>query len=166
MRRFLFFALVGLAAPAHAQGAPPRAPTGGERAALVASALAGAAVALPTGPFLIVGAGVRTYAASALLDLDPTVGGVLIDTAVGAGVAVAVGGGTLWLVTEAGGADPDLSASIGSVFVGLAAGSAAVGAVHGARLAWLRADAVGVAPTALAVPGGGPSPGLSFSVSL
>lgn len=162
-RAVFLFAL--LAASASAQVAPPRAPTGGERALLVAGALAGGVAALPTGPFLIVGAGVGTYAASELLGLGPTVGGVLLDTAVGVGVAAAASGVVGYTLVHVAGYPSEFGTDITALFTGLFVGSAAIGVAHGARLAWLRADDVRVAPAALAVPGGRPSPGLTLSVT-
>ncbi|PAP75251.1 hypothetical protein [Rubrivirga marina] len=155
--------IVLLAASARAQVAPPRAPTGGDRMWLVAGALAGGVVASPAGPFLLIGAGAGAYVASALLDLDPTIGGVVLDTAVGTGVAILVGAGTYGVLTEVAGAEGDLSTSIGSVLVGLAVGSAAIGVSHGVRLATLRME---TAPALLRTPAGGPPPGLTLSISL
>ena len=123
-------------------------------------------LALPTGPFLLLGAGAGTYLASGELGLGPTVGGVLIDTAVGAAVGYGVGAGTLFVLTEVAGAPSDLSTGIFSLSVGLAAGSAAVGVAHGVRLTLLRSDAVEVAPAALAAPTGERVAGLRLRVGL
>ena len=165
MLRLVLIAL--LAVSAQAQDAAPPTPSRGQHVLLVGGALAGGVLALPTGPFLVLGAGVGTYATSAALGLRPTVGGVLIDTAVGTGVGLAAGGAVLYAVTEIGGVQEDLSVSIGSLVVGLVVGSAAVGASHGVRLALLRAEApVEVAPAVLAAPTGEAGPGLRLTVGL
>ena len=165
-RAVLLFTLV--AASASAQVAPPRAPTGGERAILVAGALAGGAVGLATGPFSPLVAGAATLGTSAALGLGPTGGGVLLDMAAGTVVAVAVWRGGRWAVTTFGDPGPDsFSFEIGWAVTGLVVGGAAIGAVHGARLAWLRAPGgVEVAPVVLAGPGGASGSGLSLTVSL
>ena len=166
MRRSVLL-LALLAASAPAQDARPGPPTTGQRVVLVGGALAGGVLALPAGPFLLLGAGAGTYVASSALRLDPTVGGVVVDTAVGAAVGVATGAAVLYAVTEVGGVEEDLSVSIGSVLVGLVMGSAATGAAHGVRLTLLRSgDGVEVAPAALAAPMGERVAGLRLRVGL
>ena len=160
--------LISLAGATSAQpeaSEPARVPTTSDRLILVGSAFAGGVVASPGGPFLILGAGVGTYAASRALSLDPTLGGVLLDTAVGAGVGWAVGGAAFLVLSEVAG-NADLSASLGSVFVGLAVASAATGVSHGVRLAWLRSDRVEAAPGVLTTPEGETVPALALRIGL
>ena len=150
-----------LAAPAFAQGAAP-VPTAGERVILVAGALGGGAVSVwALGPFATLGAGAATYATSAALGLDPTAGGVLLDTAAGTAVGYAAFAGTLFYFTEVEGLPADFGTSITALVAGLAVGSAAVGAVHGVRLARVRAS-----PAAMPTPTGEPALALTVRVRL
>ena len=174
----LRLALISSLAAASASAQPPAAPTDshqtlteagvpttGERVLLVVGAGGGALVTLWTGPGALLGAGLGTYATSAALGLRPTVGGALLDTAVGTGVAVGVYWVTILAVVEVGGAPHALGTDLGSAALGLAAGAAAMGWVHGERLARLRSGAR-VAPVVLRAPTGERTPGLSLRVGL
>ncbi len=141
IRTLLLLAL--WATSAEAQPAPP---TAGQRVLLVTGAVAGGLVTAGlVGPFVPITVAAATYGTSAALGLRPTVGGVLLDTAIGTAVGVGVGVATYAYVTEVQGADADLSASLGSALTGLVAGAAVTGAVHGVRLAALRAPTGGQA---------------------
>lgn len=163
MRSIPLFALLAVSASAQVA---PRAPTASDRVVLVAGALAGGVVTVPAGPFLLVGAGAGTYVASTALGLGPTVGGVLIDTAVGTAIGYGAFAGTLFVFTEVAGYPSDLGTGIFSVVTGLAVGSAAIGAAHGVRLALLRVDTVEVTPAALAAPTGERGVGMRVRVGL
>ena len=151
MRLSLCLLAVLLAPSVGAQGAP--SPTPSDRAVLVGGALVGAVATSWSGPFMLASAGAGTYVASAALGLDPTLGGVVLDTAVGTGVALVTSMAVFHAVTEVGGQPSDPSTAVGSLLTGIAVGSAAVGVAHGVRLAALRA------PT-------GTAPGLAVTVAL
>lgn len=135
---------VGLAATAGAQIGPPEAersrPTTGQRILLVAGAVGGGllvGVTLP--PAAPVGIAAGTYATGAALGLDPSVGPVLVDTAIGTAVAVGVAMVSYYALTEVAGADGDLSASLGTAALGLFVGSATTGVLCGLRVVPLAA---------------------------
>ncbi len=155
-----------LATAASAQDTPRPVPTTGERVVLVVGAVGGGALTLFAGPGALLGAGAATFGTSAALGLSPTLGGALLDTAVGTVVAVGTYHVSVLLMT-AGGAPHDISVDFGSALIGLAIGSATMGLAHGVRLAALRSDGPANAiPTLLSTSTGDIVPGLAFSVGL
>ena len=147
-----------IAGSAQAQERPHQTPTTNDRVVLVLGATAGVLTVPLTGPFAIGVVALTTYGTSRSLGLDPTVGGVLIDTALGMALGAGAGYATYGYLTQVAGSDADLSAALGSAFVGLVVGSVATGVIHGAR--------VQVAPAALAAPTGERTTGLSLRVGL
>lgn len=141
----LLSALRAAAASAQDAAPEPPAPTAGQYALLAGGSVAGGLVTLPlgafVGPLAALGVPAGTYLTSRALGLRPTVGGVLLDVAVGTVIGVGVAAGTLYYVTEVAGHPYDLSADLGSIFVGYVAGAAATGLAHGIRLTVLRAPA-------------------------
>ena len=159
--RLLILSLALLAAwPAQAQ----ERPTTGQRIALVGGAAVGGLAVGLVGPFVPVTVAAATYGTSAALGLDPSLRGVVLDTALGTAVGVAAGTATFVYWTQVEGYDADLGTSLGSFFVAVAAGSVATGVIHGVRVRV--PTGVTLAPTALAAPTGGRTTGLSLRVSL
>ena len=166
MRILLVSAALLLAVPAQAQD---QRPTTGQRIVLVGGAAVGGLAVGLVGPFVPVTVAAATYGTSAALGLDPSLRGVVLDTALGTAVGAAAGTATFVYWTEVEGYDADLGTSLGSFFVTVAAGSVATGSVatgliHGARV---RVPAgVTLAPAALAAPTGERTTGLSLRLSL
>ncbi len=160
----LSLAAVLIATAAHAQTNEYPVPTTGDRLLLASGAVAGLLPVAFLGPFAVVTVGATTYLTSAALDLNPTVGGVALDVAAGTGIAIVVAtatGAAIYWQTETS----DLSTGLFSAFVGGVVGAAATGAIHGARLDWLRSD-LEAAPTVLEGPGGEQVLGVRLSVRL
>ncbi len=162
MLRLVLVAVLAASA-AHAQNGPHPVPSTGDRWLLVGGAVAGLLPVAFAGPFAVVTVGATTYATSAALGLSPTLGGVVLDTAVGTGVAIVVMTATGAAIYRQTGTS-DLGTAVFSALVGGVVGAGATGAVHGARLAWLRSAEA--APVVLAVPDGEPVLGLAVAVGL
>ena len=147
-------AFVVLAACAQAQEGPR--PTAGDRVVLVVGATAGVLTVPVLGPFAVLTVAAATYGTSASLGLDPTLGGVALDTVIGMGIGTGVGYAMYGYLTLVEGYDADLSVSLGSLFVGLVSGAVATGVVHGIR----------VEPVSVAAPTGERTTGISLRVAL
>ena len=154
-----------LSASASAQKAHP-VPTMSERVVLVAvPAVVGVSTVLLAGPLAVVPVAGATYLTSSALGLGPTVGGVVLDVGGGVLVATAATAAAYVLLVDVGGAEGGLGAAIFSFVIGAGVGAASVGAIHGARLAWLRAP-VEVSPASLRAPTGETAAGLTLRIGL
>ena len=147
------------AVPVRAQDAAPPGPTAGERVVLVIGALGGAGlvgIVLPPAAPLGVVAG--TYAMGRSLGFDGSLGGVVVDAAVGGAVGFGVGVATLYVVSD-GETGSGLGEALFAAGAGLVAGAVTTALLYDGRR-------VEVAPAALAAPGGDRAPGLALRVRL
>jgi hypothetical protein len=169
MRLLLLALTLALGTTVSAQGAlpapAPRAPTveDGLLLALVGTGTSVAALTVARSasqPLASAVAGVAVLGTSSALGLRPSVPGVALDAAVGAGAGLLAREVYLGVYDNAW-------VDVEALMVGLAAGAVATGASHVVRLSVLRSDGpVQLAPAALAAPTGERAAGLHLRIGL